>query len=79
MMVEIDPADVVSVPQDCNHQKLRTCRYVVVEELDMNNPQPLTVAVKATPNSKNPLRDDLGRFKATRGPKRDANGRFAKK
>jgi hypothetical protein len=79
LMVEIDPADVVSVPQDCNHQKLRTCRYVVVEELDAQNPKPLTESVKATSNSKNPLRDDLGRFKANRGPKRDANGRFAKK
>jgi len=33
MVVEIDPADVVSVPFDCNCQKLRTCKYVVVDEL----------------------------------------------
>lgn len=33
MVVEIDPADVVSVPFDCEGQKLRTCRYVVVDEI----------------------------------------------
>ena len=32
LIVEIDPADVVSIPKDCNCQKLRTCRYVVVSE-----------------------------------------------
>ena len=30
MIVEIDPADVVSVPRDCSRQKLRTCKYKVV-------------------------------------------------
>lgn len=33
MVVEIDPADVVSVPFDCDGQKLRTSRYVVVDEI----------------------------------------------
>ena len=32
LIVEIDPADVVSVPKDCDCQKLRTCKYVVVNE-----------------------------------------------
>lgn len=32
LIVEIDPADVVSVPTDCNCQKLRTTRYKVVGE-----------------------------------------------
>jgi hypothetical protein len=32
MIVQIDPADVVSVPKDCNCQKLRTCKYEVVGE-----------------------------------------------
>ena len=31
--VHINPRDVVSVPVDCNDQKLRTCRYRVVQEL----------------------------------------------
>ena len=30
MVVEIDPADVVSVPTDCSCQKLRTAKYKVV-------------------------------------------------
>ena len=30
MVVEIDPRDVVSVPHDCECQKLRTSKYVVV-------------------------------------------------
>ena len=32
LIVEIDPADVVSIPTDCNCQKLRTARYKVVDE-----------------------------------------------
>jgi hypothetical protein len=31
LMVEINPRDVVSVPTDCNSEKLRVCRYVVKE------------------------------------------------
>lgn len=34
VVVEIDPADVVSIPTDCNFQKLRTCRYKVVAEYE---------------------------------------------
>ena len=30
VIVEIDPADVISIPSDCNGQKLRTCKYKVV-------------------------------------------------
>ena len=30
MRVEIDPSDVVSVPKDCDCQKLRTAKYTVV-------------------------------------------------
>lgn len=32
--VHINPRDVVSVPTDCSDQKLRTCRYVVVNVID---------------------------------------------
>jgi hypothetical protein len=32
MLVKVDPADVVSVPSDCECQKLRTSRYTVVCE-----------------------------------------------
>jgi hypothetical protein len=34
MLVEIDPADVVSIPVDSEFQKLRTCRYKVVSEFE---------------------------------------------
>ena len=32
MIVEIDPKDVVSIPQDCSFQKLRCCKYTVLCE-----------------------------------------------
>jgi hypothetical protein len=32
LIVRVDPADVVSVPHDCAHQKVRTCRYTVTQE-----------------------------------------------
>jgi len=32
VIVKINPKDVVSVPSDCNYQKLRTCEYLVVGE-----------------------------------------------
>jgi hypothetical protein len=34
LKVEVNPRDVVSVPTDCGHQKLRTCRYTVLEVID---------------------------------------------
>ena len=33
LTVLVDPADVVSVPQDCDFQKIRVCRYVVLEDI----------------------------------------------
>jgi hypothetical protein len=40
MLVEINPADVVSIPTDCQFQKLRTCKYKVVDEyqIDLTDP-----------------------------------------
>lgn len=32
VLVEIDPADVVSIPSDCSFQKLRCCKYKVIGE-----------------------------------------------
>jgi hypothetical protein len=32
IIVKINPKDVVSVPTDCNCEKLRTCEYLVVGE-----------------------------------------------
>lgn len=34
MVVEIDPSDVVSVPLDCDQQKLRTAKYKVVAHFE---------------------------------------------
>lgn len=34
LLVEINPRDVVSVPTDCDWQKIRTCRYTVVEVVE---------------------------------------------
>jgi hypothetical protein len=42
LIVEIDPADVVSVPSDCNCQKLRTCKYKVVRKYEGSLPQHYT-------------------------------------
>jgi len=38
MIVKIDPSDVVSVPNDCSCQKLRTCKYEVVAEQSDRQP-----------------------------------------
>jgi hypothetical protein len=40
LTVEINPRDVVSVPTDCDAQKLRVCRYVVkdVTETELDTP-----------------------------------------
>ena len=35
VIVEINPADVVSVPSDCECQKLRTSKYIVVGEYEL--------------------------------------------
>ena len=41
MLVEINPADVVSIPTDCQFQKLRTCKYKVVGEYEIDLTDPL--------------------------------------
>ena len=41
MIVEIDPADVVSVPLDCECQKLRTSKYKVVGHYETIEAPPL--------------------------------------
>jgi|GEM_PF-3038182 len=37
MVLKIDPADVVSIPEDYNNQKGRCCRYQVVDEILKKN------------------------------------------
>jgi len=41
MIVEINPSDVVSIPTDCQFQKLRTCKYKVVGEYEIDLTDPL--------------------------------------
>ena len=44
ILVEVDPADVVSVPDDCNCQKLRCSKYIIVGEY--SGPLPDTVTTE---------------------------------
>ena len=41
MVVEIDPRDVVSVPLDCDQQKLRTAKYKVVSHFEKKLEEPM--------------------------------------
>ncbi len=41
MVVEIDPSDVVSVPLDCEQQKLRTSKYKVVSHYEKKLVEPI--------------------------------------
>ena len=41
MVVEIDPSDVVSVPLDCDCQKLRTAKYKVVSHFEKKLEEPM--------------------------------------
>lgn len=84
--VHFNPRDIVSVPTDCAAQKVRTCRYKVVNVIDT----PYETAVTELPEDEDeesvevtvtfkPRRDSKGRFAPKpAGPKRDANGRFCK-
>jgi hypothetical protein len=67
VIVKINPKDVVSIPTDCNQQKLRTCKYEVIAEenaaldeaRDRNFDVKKKVAVKSGSHSK---RGPNGRF-----------------
>lgn len=54
VLVKIDPADVVSVPSDCSFQKLRACRYRVMEEIPRDS-KPLTDETYQVEASSEPL------------------------
>ena len=59
LIVEIDPADVVSVPSDCNCQKLRTCKYKVVAKYDGPLPQHYTKNAESAYQPEDEDVDDL--------------------
>jgi hypothetical protein len=72
VLVEIDPRDVVSIPSDCNQQKLRTCKYKVIGEVGgeglptapLNDADPdIIEKVDVTYHN---VRDSKGRFKKVR-------------
>ena len=48
ILVEVDPADVVSVPDDCSCQKLRCCKYTIVGEYSGPMPDTLTTEFDST-------------------------------
>lgn len=41
LTVKINPRDVVSVPTDCEAQKLRVCRYEIVSEIEVEYNEPV--------------------------------------
>lgn len=55
LKVEVNPRDVVSVPTDCGHQKLRTCRYTVLEVIDAPVVGPLDYDYEDENNSNDPF------------------------
>ncbi len=64
LVCEINPKDVRAVPTDCNFQKVRVCKYRVLAE-DGRQLDEIKDTNYGKPNKS--------------GPKRDKNGRFAKK
>jgi len=54
VIVEINPKDVVSIPSDCDCQKLRTCKYTVVGRYEG--------ALDSTYNTQYSSDDDLNEF-----------------
>lgn len=69
VLVRINPADVVSVPSDCNCQKLRCCKYTVIGEFTGKLPNTYTneyattdaVADDVTPEDSDADADDYAR------------------
>ncbi len=95
LKVEVNPRDVVSVPTDCGHQKLRTCRYTVLEVIDAPVSGPLDTDYEVEDEEDDdygfdlPVEAEKSIVQTMAGPvdtrfnhlrqKRDANGRFIPK
>ena len=54
VIVQINPADVVSIPSDYNGAKGRACRYVVIGELGVNPEDAFTAPVQERANEIEP-------------------------
>ena len=60
ILVEVDPADVVSVPSDCSCQKLRCCKYTVVGEYSGPMPNTLTTEFDSTDDDEDDICHQCG-------------------
>lgn len=73
MVVKINPKDVVSVPLDCNCQKLRCCKYEVIAEEGRKLSEIRDINYDKVAKLR---RDKNGRFAKTDKFTRDSLGRF---
>ena len=58
VLVSIDPADVVSVPEDCECQKLRCCKYKVIGEYTGPMPETYTSEFSESSDSDTTVSED---------------------
>jgi hypothetical protein len=65
LLVEFDPADVVSVPDDCECQKLRACAYKVIGEYTDTVSATSTQSQSVEPSSDYVDRDGAGEDEST--------------
>jgi hypothetical protein len=75
VLVEINPADFVSVPDDANFQKLRCCKYTVIGELE--ELLPLVYETEHTTKPTNPEKSKFAND-SYKKLKRDSKGHFIK-
>lgn len=62
VVVKINPRDVVSIPLDCDAQKLRTARYEVIADFKSAITEPLVNTEPEPKDSYHNVRDNRGRF-----------------
>ena len=60
ILVEVDPADVVSVPDDCSCQKLRCCKYTIVGEYSGPMPDTFTTEFDSTDDDEDDICHQCG-------------------
>lgn len=82
VIVKVDPRNVISVPFDYGHQKMRTCEYYVVADYDSN--KPLTSEVyDVTDEEVSKAQKKAAKVESyvsvNAGPLRGPDGRFIKK
>jgi hypothetical protein len=84
VIVKINPADVVSVPKDCDCQKLRTSRYEVVKDFEQVYRKPLNTEFTSyeedyDDEDYDDCEDSGGCKQSNYHNGRDAKGRFMRK